>query len=75
VHLASGRHRVGLRDALRDFQPNVILSDFSLPQFNGLAALAVARELAPNLPFIFVSGTIGEERAIEVLRRGAVDYR
>ena len=65
---------VGLRDALRDFQPNVILSDFSLPQFDGTAALAIAHEAAPNLPFIFLSGTIGEERAIEVLRRGAVDY-
>jgi diguanylate cyclase (GGDEF)-like protein len=63
-----------LRNALRDFKPNVILSDFSLPQFNGIAALAIAREVAPNLPFIFVSGTIGEERAIEVLRCGAVDY-
>jgi diguanylate cyclase (GGDEF)-like protein len=65
---------LGLRNALRDFQPDVILSDFSLPQFNGVAALAIAREVAPDLPFIFVSGTIGEERAIEVLRCGAVDY-
>ena len=66
-------HRVetelALRDALRDFQPNIILSDFSLPQFTGLGALATAREVAPDLPFIFVSGTIGEERAIEALRR------
>ena len=53
-------HRVetelALRDALRDFQPNIILSDFSLPQFTGLGALGVAREVAPDLPFIFVSG-------------------
>ncbi len=71
-------HRVetesALRDALRDFQPNIILSDFSLPQFTGLGALGVAREVAPDLPFIFVSGTIGEERAIEALRCGAMDY-
>jgi diguanylate cyclase (GGDEF)-like protein len=71
-------HRVDteltLRDGLREFQPNVILSDFTLPQFDGLAALQIAREVAPNLPFIFVSGTIGEERAIEALRCGAVDY-
>lgn len=71
-------HRVetelALRDALRDFQPNIILSDFSLPQFSGLLALATAREVAPELPFIFVSGTIGEERAIEALRCGAMDY-
>jgi diguanylate cyclase (GGDEF)-like protein len=63
-----------LRDALRDFRPNIILSDFTLPQFDGLAALLIAREVAPDLPFIFVSGTIGEERAIEALRRGAMDY-
>ncbi len=63
-----------LREALRDFQPDVILSDFSLPQFSGLEALGVAREVAPDLPFIFVSGTIGEDRAIEALRCGAVDY-
>jgi diguanylate cyclase (GGDEF)-like protein len=71
-------HRVdselGLRSALRDFKPNIVLSDFTLPGFDGLLALQVAREAAPDLPFIFVSGTIGEERAIEALRRGAVDY-
>src|ERR1700722_1951276 len=71
-------HRVdselGLRGALRDFKPNIVLSDFTLPSFDGLTALKVAREAAPDLPFIFVSGTIGEERAIEALRSGAVDY-
>lgn len=64
----------GLRTALRDFQPSVILSDFTLPRFDGLAALGIVRELAPDVPFIFVSGTIGEERAIEALLCGAVDY-
>jgi diguanylate cyclase (GGDEF)-like protein len=63
-----------LRVALREFAPTVILSDFSLPQFDGLAALNIARELAPQVPFIFVSGTIGEERAIDALLCGAVDY-
>lgn len=63
-----------LRNALRDFDPTIILSDFSLPQFDGISALKVAQELAPEIPFIFVSGTIGEERAIEALLRGAVDY-
>jgi diguanylate cyclase (GGDEF)-like protein len=62
------------RAALRQFRPHVILSDFTLPVFDGLAALDIAREEAPNVPFIFLSGTIGEERAIEALRRGAVDY-
>ena len=63
-----------MRAALRDFKPTIILSDFSLPQFSGLRALETARECAPEVPFIFVSGTIGEERAIEALHRGAVDY-
>jgi diguanylate cyclase (GGDEF)-like protein len=62
------------RAALRQFRPHVILSDFTLPAFDGLAALDIAQEEAPDVPFIFLSGTIGEERAIEALRRGAVDY-
>jgi diguanylate cyclase (GGDEF)-like protein/PAS domain S-box-containing protein len=60
--------------AIRERRWDLILSDFSLPQFNGLAALEIAAREAPQVPFIFVSGTIGEERAIEALRRGAADY-
>jgi len=56
------------------FRPDVILSDFSMPHFDGLAALGIARDKVPDTPFIFVSGTIGEEVAIESLKRGAVDY-
>jgi len=63
-----------LRAALEDFNPAVVLSDFSLPQFDGMAALRIVRELRPELPLIFVSGTIGEERAIAALHAGAVDY-
>lgn len=63
-----------LRAALQERHPSFILSDFSLPGFDGMAALALAQQLAPDVPFIFLSGTIGEERAIEALRRGAVDY-
>ena len=55
-------------------QPDVILSDFTLPAFDGLSALRIAREAAPDTPFIFVSGTIGEERAIDALKHGATDY-
>ena len=62
------------RLALEQFRPHLILSDFTLPAFGGLAALDIAREQAPNVPFLFLSGTIGEEQAIEALRRGAVDY-
>src|SRR5262249_55164517 len=62
------------RAALSEFRPQIILSDFSLPAFDGLAALRIASTEAPDVPFIFLSGTIGEERAIEALRRGAIDY-
>jgi diguanylate cyclase (GGDEF)-like protein/PAS domain S-box-containing protein len=62
------------RLALAEFAPEIVLSDFSLHGFDGLTALEIARELAPTTPFIFVSGTIGEERAIEALKRGATDY-
>ncbi len=63
-----------MRTALATELPDLILSDFSLPRFDGMGALAIARELAPDVPFIFLSGTIGEERAIEALKCGAIDY-
>lgn len=53
---------------------DLILSDYGLPGFDGLAALELARQKRPEVPFIFVSGTLGEERAIETLKRGATDY-
>jgi signal transduction histidine kinase/DNA-binding response OmpR family regulator len=52
----------------------LVLSDFALPTFDGLSALEIVQKQRPNLPFIFVSGTMGEEAAIESLRRGATDY-
>jgi signal transduction histidine kinase len=54
--------------------PDLILSDFSLPGFDGYAALAMALEHCPGTPFIFVTGTMGEEVAIETLKKGATDY-
>ena len=62
------------REAIREFQPQLIISDFSMPHFDGMWALALARELAPDTPFLFVSGTIGEEYAIRALKNGATDY-
>ncbi len=53
---------------------DLIISDFSLPSFDGLKALAIARKISPHTPFIFFSGTIGEEVAVESLRNGATDY-
>lgn len=78
AHIAHTAQRVAAEDTLRaslkDFKPTIILSDFSMPGFNGLRALAVARECAPEIPFVFLSGTIGEDVAIEAMRLGAVDY-
>jgi signal transduction histidine kinase len=59
---------------LEERPPDLILSDFSLPTIDGYEALALAREKYPNAPFIFVTGTLGEEVAIETLKRGATDY-
>ncbi len=53
---------------------DVILSDYELPAFDGLSALALARDRCPDTPFIFVSGIMGEEQAIESLKAGATDY-
>src|SRR6201984_2363512 len=60
--------------ALKDGDFDLILSDYKLPSFDGLSALSVALSARPDLPFIFVSGTLGEEAAIEALRVGATDY-
>ena len=64
----------GLRQELHEFGPNIILSDYNLPEFGGIEAFKIASDVAADLPFIFVSGSIGEERAVEVLREGATDY-
>ena len=63
-----------LRVVLRELKPDIILSDFTVPGFDGLSALQISQEIAPEIPFIFLSGTIGEERAIDALQRGACDY-
>jgi diguanylate cyclase (GGDEF)-like protein/PAS domain S-box-containing protein len=60
--------------ALGERRPDVILSDFTMPQFDGIHALRIVQTSAPDVPFIFLSGTIGEERAIEAIRLGATDY-
>src|SRR6185436_7068435 len=57
---------------LRDFEPDLILSDFSMPtSFDGLTALDLTRAKSVDVPFVFVSGTIGEDRAVEAMKRGA----
>ena len=61
-------------DAIIRFRPDIILSDYAMPGFSGEAALEIAKALAPDAALIYVSGTIGEELAIEVTHRGAADY-
>ncbi|MEL6461851.1 MAG: response regulator [Cyanobacteria bacterium J06621_15] len=53
---------------------DLILSDYLLPQFDGISALKIVKETCPDIPFILVSGVLGEERAIEALKDGATDY-
>ncbi len=60
--------------ALGEADWDVVLSDYSLPQFDGLAALGLARRLVTDVPFILVSGTVGEDVAVEAMRAGAHDY-
>ena len=62
------------RAALAQGAPDLVLADYKLPGFDGLAALKIVLEQCPDTPFIFVSGALGEERAIEVLKSGATDY-
>ena len=54
--------------------PDLILSDYDLPKYNGVLALSAARKICPDIPFILVSGVVSEDRAIEILTQGAKDY-
>ena len=63
-----------MRAALREKTWDVILCDYQLPQFNGLAAIALLKETGIDIPLIIVSGAIGEETAVECMRLGARDY-
>jgi PAS domain S-box-containing protein len=60
--------------ALDEFKPEIILSDYLIPNFSGLGGLSIAKEKLPDVPYIFVSGHIGEDRAIDALKKGATDY-
>jgi signal transduction histidine kinase/DNA-binding response OmpR family regulator len=62
-----------LRAALRQ-DVDIVLSDYCLPQLDGMRALTIVKETRPDLPFIILSGTIGEETAVEAIKRGASDY-
>jgi PAS domain S-box-containing protein len=64
----------GFLALLRQGGFDLILADYTLPLFDGISALRIAQETCPEVPFIFVSGTMGEELAIEALKQGATDY-
>ena len=70
--------RVETRDeflrALSEFRPDLILADYAVPRFDGMTALALARQLAPTVPFIIVTGSINEETAVRCMHAGASDY-
>ncbi len=66
--------RADFEAALAGNTVDLILSDYALPAFDGMTALGLARQRVPDVPFVFLSGTIGEERAVELLKNGAVDY-
>jgi PAS domain S-box-containing protein len=66
--------RAGLEKSLREGSWGLILADYAMPQFSGLEALKILKESGKDIPFILVSGTIGEKIAIEAMRRGAQDY-
>ena len=64
-------------DFLRElevFRPDLILSDYTLPRFDGMAALSLARERAPSIPFLIVTGSVNEETAVGCMKAGATDY-
>ena len=66
--------RASFFEHLKAREYDLILADYALPDFDGLSALAAVRELYPHLPFIFISGRLGEEVAIDTLQKGATDY-
>lgn len=70
--------RVDNRDSLikmlNEFLPDLIISDYSMPSFDGLSALKIAKEIFPDTPFIIVTGSINEDTAVECMKAGATDY-
>lgn len=73
-HIIYAQTRDEFESALFDDGPDIILADYQLPTYDGMSALRLANEHHPDIPFIFVSGAMGEEVAIEALTQGATDY-
>jgi two-component system cell cycle sensor histidine kinase/response regulator CckA len=78
ARIAFVARRVDTRDSflheLQAFAPDLILSDFTLPGFDGMSALSLARERAPAVPFLIVTGSVNEETAVRCMKAGAADY-
>jgi signal transduction histidine kinase len=74
VELRRVDDEAGVREAMQSFRPDLVLSDLTMPGFSGYRALEIVREHSRYAPFIFVSGTMGEETAVKALRHGATDY-
>jgi CheY-like chemotaxis protein len=78
AHIAFTTRRVETKEAflkeLVDFEPDIILSDYRLPQFNGLEALRLLKEHELEVPFILITGSLTEEVAVKCMKEGADDY-
>jgi PAS domain S-box-containing protein len=66
--------RDGFLAAIKDFRPDLVLADYTLPAFTGMEALMLFRREQPDVPFIVLSGTIGDEQAAELMKHGATDF-
>jgi len=66
--------RIEYENAIQNFHPDLILSDYSLPSFDAVSAFRIKQNENPHIPFIIVSGTIGEENAVELIKEGVTDY-
>lgn len=66
--------RASFVEQMGAFRPDIILSDYHLPGFSGQEALKIAQEHYPDIPFIFWSGVLGDEAAVELIKQGATDY-
>lgn len=60
--------------ALEDFAPDIVISDYSLPEFDGMKALKLTRSIKPLIPFILLTGSLNEETAVKCMKAGATDY-
>ena len=67
-------NREDFEQALKTFRPDIILSDYSLPGFDALSAFQIKQKSYHDVPFLIVSGTIGEENAVEMIKQGVTDY-